>query len=163
MRDGVSAGVLAKHPGSKIIHNLICSKAVPEVVRAKNGTLVRLSPGPAEIIDNVPAGRLYKDGNIVIAAGERALLVTPPSLLPLLRDGQEPLVPLLVVSQMVLETGNLTSFWSQPPRRNPAETPPLRTQTMPLPRETKAPTPALSATRAVTDSATAPGSRRRRR
>jgi flagellum-specific peptidoglycan hydrolase FlgJ len=28
--------------------------------------------------------------------------------------------PLLVVSQMLLETGNLTSFWSQPPRRNPA-------------------------------------------
>jgi Mannosyl-glycoprotein endo-beta-N-acetylglucosaminidase len=28
--------------------------------------------------------------------------------------------PLLVVSQMVLETGNLTSFWSQIPRRNPA-------------------------------------------
>jgi peptidoglycan hydrolase-like protein with peptidoglycan-binding domain len=28
--------------------------------------------------------------------------------------------PLLVVAQMVLETGNLSSFWSQPPRRNPA-------------------------------------------
>jgi hypothetical protein len=28
--------------------------------------------------------------------------------------------PLLVVAQMVLETGNLMSFWSQPPRRNPA-------------------------------------------
>ena len=28
--------------------------------------------------------------------------------------------PLLVVSQMVLETGNLTSHWSQVPRRNPA-------------------------------------------
>ena len=28
-------------------------------------------------------------------AGERAQLVTPPSLLPLLRDGREPLVPLL--------------------------------------------------------------------
>ena len=28
--------------------------------------------------------------------------------------------PLLVVSQMVLETGNLTSHWSQRPRRNPA-------------------------------------------
>jgi hypothetical protein len=28
--------------------------------------------------------------------------------------------PLLVVAQMVLETGNLDSFWSQPPRRNPA-------------------------------------------
>jgi murein DD-endopeptidase MepM/ murein hydrolase activator NlpD len=28
--------------------------------------------------------------------------------------------PLVVVAQMVLETGNLSSFWSQPPRRNPA-------------------------------------------
>jgi hypothetical protein len=28
--------------------------------------------------------------------------------------------PLLVASQMVLETGGLTSHWSQPPRRNPA-------------------------------------------
>lgn len=28
--------------------------------------------------------------------------------------------PLVAVAQMVLETGNLTSFWSQTPRRNPA-------------------------------------------
>lgn len=28
--------------------------------------------------------------------------------------------PLLIVAQMVLETDNLSSFWSQPPRRNPA-------------------------------------------
>ena len=28
--------------------------------------------------------------------------------------------PLLVVAQLVLETDNLSSFWSQPPRRNPA-------------------------------------------
>jgi ribonuclease J len=49
------------------------AQGVQEVVRAKNGTLVRLAPGPAEIIDNVPAGRLYRDGNIVIGAGERAL------------------------------------------------------------------------------------------
>jgi len=49
------------------------AQGVPEVVRAKNGTLVRLSPGPAEIVDNIPTGRLYRDGNIVIGAGERAL------------------------------------------------------------------------------------------
>jgi len=48
-------------------------QGVSEVVRAKNGTLVRLSPGKAEIVDTVPAGRVYKDGNIVIPAGERAL------------------------------------------------------------------------------------------
>jgi ribonuclease J len=49
------------------------AQGVQEVVRAKNGTLVRLSPGPAEIVDNVPTGRLYRDGYIVIGAGERAL------------------------------------------------------------------------------------------
>lgn len=48
-------------------------QGVSEVVRAKNGTLVRLAPGKAEIIDTIPAGRVYKDGNIVIPAGERAL------------------------------------------------------------------------------------------
>lgn len=48
-------------------------QGVSEVVRAKNGTLVRLAPGKAEIIDTIPAGRVYKDGNIVIPEGERAL------------------------------------------------------------------------------------------
>ncbi|MEJ8574644.1 ribonuclease J [Microbaculum marinum] len=37
---------------------------VPEVVTAYNGDMVRLAPGPAEIVDEVPAGRLYKDGRI---------------------------------------------------------------------------------------------------
>jgi len=46
---------------------------VPEVVRARNGTMVRLAPGKAEIVDNVPAGRLYRDGDIVIAASDRAI------------------------------------------------------------------------------------------
>jgi len=50
------------------------AQGVPEVIAARNGTLVRLSPGAAEIIDDsIPVGRLYKDGNIVIQSGERAL------------------------------------------------------------------------------------------
>jgi ribonuclease J len=36
---------------------------VPETIVAPNGTLVRLAPGPAEIIDHVPAGRLARDGD----------------------------------------------------------------------------------------------------
>jgi ribonuclease J len=36
---------------------------VPETVVAPNGTLVRLAPGPAEIIDHVPTGRLARDGD----------------------------------------------------------------------------------------------------
>jgi ribonuclease J len=46
---------------------------IQEVVRAKNGSMVRLAPGPAEIIDEVPAGRLYRDGDIVIESSDRAL------------------------------------------------------------------------------------------
>jgi ribonuclease J len=36
---------------------------VPEAIVAPNGTLVRLAPGPAEIIDHVPVGRLARDGD----------------------------------------------------------------------------------------------------
>ncbi|MGA7457407.1 MAG: ribonuclease J [Methyloceanibacter sp.] len=38
---------------------------VRQVVRARNGAMVRLLPGPAEIIDDVPVGRLYRDGMIL--------------------------------------------------------------------------------------------------
>ena len=43
---------------------------VRQVVRARNGTMVRLLPGPAEIIDEVPVGRLYRDGAIVTRADD---------------------------------------------------------------------------------------------
>ena len=36
---------------------------VPETIVAPNGTLVRLAPGPAEIIDHVSVGRLARDGD----------------------------------------------------------------------------------------------------
>jgi ribonuclease J len=49
------------------------AQGAAEVVQAKNGSMVRLSPGPAEIIDDVPVGRLYKDGNIVTQSTDRAL------------------------------------------------------------------------------------------
>jgi len=39
---------------------------VPETIVAPNGTLVRLAPGPAEIIDHVTAGRLARDGDRVV-------------------------------------------------------------------------------------------------
>ncbi|HEX2510881.1 MAG TPA: ribonuclease J, partial [Microvirga sp.] len=49
------------------------AQGVREVVRAKNGTMVRLAPGPAEIIDEVPVGRLYRDGDIVVDSSDRAV------------------------------------------------------------------------------------------
>ncbi|HZB71589.1 MAG TPA: phosphomannomutase/phosphoglucomutase [Acidimicrobiales bacterium] len=41
----VASGMLAKHPGATILHNLICSKAVPEIVRERGGTPVRTKVG----------------------------------------------------------------------------------------------------------------------
>ena len=31
----------------------------------RNGDMLRLAPGPAEIIDQVPFGRIYKDGRLI--------------------------------------------------------------------------------------------------
>jgi phosphomannomutase len=41
----VAKGILEGHPGETIVHNLICSKAVPEVVREGGGTPVRARVG----------------------------------------------------------------------------------------------------------------------
>ena len=41
----VAKGVLAKEPGATILHNLICSKAVPEVVEESGGTAIRTRVG----------------------------------------------------------------------------------------------------------------------
>lgn len=41
----VAASILKKHPGSTILHNLICSKVVPEVIRENGGTPVRTRVG----------------------------------------------------------------------------------------------------------------------
>ncbi len=38
---------------------------VKEVIRARNGDMVRIAPGPAKIIDDVPVGRLFRDGAII--------------------------------------------------------------------------------------------------
>src|SRR5206468_4667930 len=41
----VAKAMLAKHPGSKVIYNLICSKAVPEVIRENGGEPIRSRVG----------------------------------------------------------------------------------------------------------------------
>ncbi len=41
----VAASMLDKHPGSTVLYNLICSKAVPEVIREHGGTPVKTRVG----------------------------------------------------------------------------------------------------------------------
>lgn len=46
---------------------------VPEAIGPNNGDMIRLAPGPAMVIDEVPAGRLYVDGANIIPAEDDAL------------------------------------------------------------------------------------------
>jgi ribonuclease J len=39
---------------------------VKEVVSVRNGDVVRLAPGPGEIIDEAPVGRIFRDGNLLV-------------------------------------------------------------------------------------------------
>src|SRR5579863_1892155 len=46
---------------------------VPQVLVCRNGDLVRLARNGAEIIDEIPSGRLYKDGTLLIGADARTV------------------------------------------------------------------------------------------
>ena len=41
----VAAGILDRHPGETVVHNLICSRAVPEVIREHGGVPMRTRVG----------------------------------------------------------------------------------------------------------------------
>jgi len=46
---------------------------VGQVVLCRDGELIRLAPGDPGKIDEVPAGRLYKDGSLLVSAEERTV------------------------------------------------------------------------------------------
>jgi ribonuclease J len=46
---------------------------VKDVILCANGDLVRLAPGPTGVIDEVRAGRLYKDGRLIVDAEQRTV------------------------------------------------------------------------------------------
>ena len=45
--------------------SLMSTSGIPEVAQVRNGDMLRLHPGAAEIIDQVPFGRIYKDGRLI--------------------------------------------------------------------------------------------------
>ncbi|MBO6725381.1 MAG: ribonuclease J [Rhizobiaceae bacterium] len=45
--------------------SLAAMSGVPNVAQVRNGDLLRLAPGAPEIIDQVPFGRIYKDGDLI--------------------------------------------------------------------------------------------------
>ncbi|MEM9965944.1 MAG: ribonuclease J [Asticcacaulis sp.] len=53
--------------------SLAAEIGVPEQVTPRNGDMVRLAPGKPEIIDEVPAGRLFVDGGVLVSEASDAL------------------------------------------------------------------------------------------
>lgn len=53
--------------------HLATSMGVEQTVTPRNGELVRLAPGQAEVIDEVPAGRLFIDGGMLVEESGEAL------------------------------------------------------------------------------------------
>ncbi len=45
--------------------SLAAMSGVPEVAQVRNGDMLRLAPGKPEIVDQVPFGRVFKDGKVV--------------------------------------------------------------------------------------------------
>jgi ribonuclease J len=45
--------------------SLMAMSGIGRVAQVRNGDMLRLAPGPATIIDQVPFGRAYKDGRLV--------------------------------------------------------------------------------------------------
>jgi ribonuclease J len=46
---------------------------VPSVLLSRDGELLRLAPGEPGKVDELPAGRLYKDGSLLVSAEERTV------------------------------------------------------------------------------------------
>jgi ribonuclease J len=46
---------------------------VPAAIVAPNGSVVRLAPGPAEVVDHVPTGRLARDGTRLVPVDDVGL------------------------------------------------------------------------------------------
>lgn len=44
---------------------LMAGRGIAEVAQVRNGDMLRLAPGSAEIVDQVPFGRLFKDGTLI--------------------------------------------------------------------------------------------------
>jgi ribonuclease J len=53
--------------------NLARDLQVPQAIAPRNGDMVRLAPGRAEIIDEVPSGRIFLDGGMLVPENGEAL------------------------------------------------------------------------------------------
>jgi len=67
---------------------------VQEVLNVRNGDMVRLAPGAAEIVDEAPVGRLFRDGQLLVPSDDgpvrerRSLAFAGVVIVALVRSGR---------------------------------------------------------------------------
>jgi len=72
---------------------------IGEVHAVRNGAMVRLAPGPSEVVDHAPVGRLFRDGNLLVPAEDgpvrerRSLAYAGIVIVALSRSGRGNVVP----------------------------------------------------------------------
>ena len=116
----VAKSILAKHPGETVLHNLICSKAVPEVVREHGGTPVRTKVGHSfikqvmletgAVFGGEHSGHYYFRENYRADSGLVATMV----VLEQLCAAAVPLSELLAPLQRYADSGEINSTVSNP-------------------------------------------------
>jgi len=77
------------------------SFGVKTTIAARNGSVVRLAPAPAEIIDEAPTGRIYRDGHLFLGADASAIA----------ERRKLSFVGIMVVSMLLTKKGD---FYSEP-------------------------------------------------
>jgi phosphomannomutase len=116
----VASGMLVKHPGATILHNLICSKAVPEIVRERGGTPVRTKVGHSfikqvmletgAVFGGEHSGHYYFRENYRADSGLVATMV----VLEQLCAAAVPLSELLAPLDRYADSGEINSTVSEP-------------------------------------------------
>lgn len=78
------------HEHAKLARNA----GAKEVLNVRNGEMVRLAPGPAEVIDEAPVGRLFRDGDLLVPSDDgpvrerRSLAFAGVVVVALVRSGR---------------------------------------------------------------------------
>ncbi|MCU4185685.1 phosphomannomutase/phosphoglucomutase [Acidiferrimicrobium sp. IK] len=116
----VAAAMLEKYPGSTILHNLICSKSVPEIVRERGGTPVVTRVGHSYIkavmaetgavFGGEHSGHYYFRDNYRADSGSIAALV----VLELLSKADRPLSEIRKDFERYADSGEINTEVSDP-------------------------------------------------
>jgi len=111
----VSKALLKRHPDSKILYNLICSKAVPELVTEMGGNAIRTMVGHAlikplmkehnAIFGGEHSGHFYFRDNWFADSGLIALLVC----LELISEAEMPLSKQVAIFDKYVRSGEINS------------------------------------------------------